>query len=81
MKALRLAALALVKAYSALFTALERLTTTPGIAHTSALRLLAELLVLPVGLKAPQWVAQAGLDPRPCESGSLIHKPPAHHAA
>ncbi len=54
---------------------MERLTTTPGIAHASAMRLLGELLVLPVGLKAPQWVAQAGLDPRPCESGSSVHKP------
>ena len=75
LKALHLAALALVKAHPALLAAVARLTTTPGIAHASAMRLLGELLVLPVGLKAPQWVAQAGLDPRPCESGSSVHKP------
>jgi len=31
--------------------------------------------VLPKGLKAPQWVAHAGLDPRPFESGTSVHKP------
>ena len=74
-KALHLAALALVKAHPVLLAALERLTTTPGIAHASAMRLLGELLVLPTGLKALQWVAQARLDPRPCESGSSLCKP------
>jgi transposase len=41
------------------------LISIPGIAPKTALRVLGELLVLPKGLKAPQWVAQAGLDPRP----------------
>jgi transposase len=48
----------------------ERLCSVPGIAKVSALRLLGELLVLPRELKAKQWVAHAGLDPRPRQSGA-----------
>ncbi|HEY2819024.1 MAG TPA: transposase [Casimicrobiaceae bacterium] len=36
---------------------------------------LAEILVLPDDLAAPQWVAHAGLDPRPYESGTSVHRP------
>lgn len=75
LKALHQAALAHVKAHPRLHELVQRLTSAPGIAHASAMRLLAELLVLPDHLKAPQWVAHAGLDPRPQESGSSIHKP------
>lgn len=75
LKALHASALEVVKAHPGLRAAVDRLTSTPGIAHASAMRLLAELLVLPANLKAPQWVAHAGLDPRPCESGSSLHKP------
>jgi transposase len=32
-------------------------------------------LVLPDDLAAPQWVAHAGLDPRPYESGTSVHRP------
>jgi transposase len=39
------------------------------------MRILAELLVLPDDLAAPQWVAHAGLDPRPYESGTSVHRP------
>jgi len=39
------------------------------------MRLLAELLVLPDDLAAPQWVAHAGLDPRQYESGSSVSRP------
>ena len=48
---------------------------TKGIGEASAMRLLAELLVLPDDLAAPQWVAHAGLDPRPYESGTSINRP------
>jgi transposase len=75
LKALHTSALELVKAHPALQAAVDRLSSAPGIAHVSAMRLLTELLVLPAHLKAPQWVAHAGLDPRPCESGSSLHKP------
>ena len=43
-------------------------------AAASAMRLMAELLVLPEDMRAPQWVAHAGLDPRPLDSGTSIHK-------
>ena len=36
-----------------------------------SLQRLGELLVLPDGLKAKQWVAHAGLDPRPRQSGNV----------
>lgn len=75
LKALHQAALAHVKTHPHLAALVQRLTSAPGIAHASAMRLLAELLVLPDHLKAPQWVAHAGLDPRPQESGSSLHKP------
>jgi transposase len=51
------------------------LVSAKGIGDASAMRLLAELLVLPDDLAAPQWVAHAGLDPRPYESGSSINRP------
>lgn len=47
-----------------------RLRSVPGIGELSALKLLGELLVLPRELKAKQWVAHAGLDPRPRQSGA-----------
>lgn len=74
-QALEAAAGRLLAEHPSLRAAAARLCSTPGIARTSAVRLLAELLVLPPHLKAPQWVAQAGLDPRPVESGTSVHKP------
>lgn len=56
-------------------TKLQRLLSVTGIGETSALRILAEVLVLPDDLQANQWVAQAGLDPRPRESGTSVHRP------
>ena len=53
----------------------ERLISVRGIATTSAIRILAELAVLPEDMTARQWVAHAGLDPRHIESGTSIHKP------
>ena len=47
-----------------------------GIATHSAVQLLPELLVLPDDMSVRQWVAHAGLDPRPYQSGSSVHKPP-----
>jgi transposase len=74
-KALQTSAAKLVAEDNTLQALVARLSTTPGIAQLSAHRLLAELLVLPAHLKAPQWTAHAGLDPRPVESGSSVHKP------
>ena len=50
--------------------AYQRLCSTPGIAQTSALRRLAELTLLPEEMQPPQWVAHAGLDPKPKQSGT-----------
>jgi transposase len=67
--------LQLVRRVPALATKLAHLVSTKGIGEVSAMRLLAELLVLPDHLAAPQWVAHAGLDPRPYESGTSVHRP------
>ena len=67
--------LKLVRDAPALATKLAHLVSTKGIAEASAMRLLGELLVLPDDLAAPQWVAHAGLDPRPYESGTSVHRP------
>ena len=67
--------LQLVRHVPALATKLAHLVSTKGIGEASAMRLLAELLVLPDDLAAPQWVAHAGLDPRPYESGTSVHRP------
>jgi len=60
-------------------TALEliqcTLCTTTGIARKTGPRILAELLTLPADMSAKQWVAHAGLDPKPHESGSSTNKP------
>jgi len=70
-KTLQNAALDLARQDSALAPQLARLCSMPGIGYTTALRLLGELLVLPKDLKAKQWVAHAGLDPRPRQSGTV----------
>lgn len=68
-------ALQVVQNHPTLQQTFTRLTSVKGIATTSALQLMAELLVLPDDLQPEQWVAQAGLDPRPRESGTSVHKP------
>jgi transposase len=50
----------------------DLLVTIPGIARASAVRIVAELSALPADMKVRQWVAHAGLDPRPWSSGSSI---------
>jgi transposase len=69
-KALQQAAADLAAREPGLATQVARLCSVPGIGALSALRLLGELLVLPKDLKAKQWVAHAGLDPRPRQSGA-----------
>ncbi|HIG57193.1 MAG TPA: IS110 family transposase [Candidatus Latescibacteria bacterium] len=65
----------LVQEASRLHRLFQRLLSIPGIGQTSGLRILAELASLPRGMKPAQWVAHAGLDPRPYESGSSVHRP------
>jgi transposase len=54
---------------------LTLLTSTTGIARKTGPRILAELATLPTDMTGSQWVAHAGLDPRPYESGTSTHKP------
>jgi len=54
----------------------ELLISTTGIAAASAIQLLGEFLVLPDDLRAKQWVAMAGLDPRQHQSGTSVNKKP-----
>jgi transposase len=68
-------ALELVHAHPELARRFERLVSVRGIATTSALRILAELAVLPADMTPRQWVAHAGLDPRAHDSGTSLHKP------
>jgi len=49
--------------------------SAPGFAELSATKLVAELSALPDDMLPTQWVAHAGLDPRPCESGSSQRPP------
>jgi len=50
------------------------LISAKGIGEASAVALLGELAMLPPGLSVRQWVAYAGLDPRPVESGSSVRR-------
>ena len=50
------------------------LTSVKGIAETSAIALMGELLLLPPGLSHREWVKFAGLDPRAFDSGKSVHK-------
>lgn len=58
-----------------LVRALKHLVSVRGIARTSALHLLGELVALPADMSGRQWVAHAGLDPRHHDSGTSVHKP------
>jgi transposase len=75
MARLQAAALELVQHDARLTRRLEQLVSVRGIATASALRILAELEVLPEDMTARQWVAHAGLDPRHVESGTSVHRP------
>ena len=68
-------ALAVVHSDPELTRRFERLVSVRGIATISALRILAELAVLPADMTPRQWVAHAGLDPRAHDSGTSLHKP------
>ena len=56
--------------------AAARLTSIPGVALTSAIYLLGELLTLPRDMTVRQWVAHAGLDVRVVQSGTSVHRAP-----
>jgi transposase len=69
-KAIKGEAIALMKRHASLAEDLHLVDTAPGFAELSSMKLLAELEVLPEELRPPQWVAQAGIDPQPKESGN-----------
>lgn len=54
---------------------LENLTRAKGIGQTSAIAMLAELMVLPRELKSAQVSRYAGLDVRLCQSGTSVNRP------
>jgi transposase len=73
---LRAAALDLIEGDAALKDTFALLTSVKGIGAASAVQLMGELLVLPPELRAKQWVAMAGLDPRQATSGTSVNKKP-----
>jgi len=75
-EALHAEAKSLIASDPQLATAAARLTSIPGVATTSAIYLLGELLTLPRDLTVRQWVAYAGLDVRLIKSGSSVHPQP-----
>lgn len=72
---LEVKAIALMQQQPLMAQDLALVDTVPGFAPSSAMHVLAELGVLPAQLEPQQWVAQAGLDPRPVESGTSVHSP------
>jgi transposase len=68
---------ALIAATPDLARARAHLLSVKGIGDTSAIYLLGELATIAPGLDVRQWVAYAGLDPRPIQSGTSVH-PPVH---
>jgi transposase len=73
--AVEAAAIGLMKQHQRLAEDLRLLDSIPGVAEPSAMQLIAELGVLADDLLPAQWVAQAGLDPRPQESGTSLNAP------
>ncbi len=73
---LRTWALAQIEADVSLAQIYDLLTGIQGIAVASAIQLMGELLVLPEDMRAKQWVALAGLDPRHNTSGTSVNKKP-----
>lgn len=74
---LRAQAQAVIAATPELAQAWPHLLSVKGIGVTSAIYLLGELATMAPGLDVRQWVAYAGLDPRPIRSGTSVH-PPVH---
>lgn len=74
-KLLEEAGLDLIKSVPDLNRKFELMVSVRGVGAPSAMRILAELMILPSDMRAEQWVAHAGLDPKPHESGTSIAKP------
>jgi transposase len=76
MKQLRREALRLIARDPELDRRFRLMLTVPGIAETSALQILGELVVLSDTLDARQWVAFSGLEPSHFSSGTSVEKRP-----
>lgn len=73
-KLLKEKTLTIIDQHEELKMVIELLISVKGIAETSAIQLIGELLVLPQDMKAKQWVAFAGLDIKQHQSGTSINK-------
>lgn len=73
---IRAKAIALIQADAYLKERFQALVTIKGVAETSAVSLLSELITLPPALTSRACVCHAGLDPRVFESGTSVHKAP-----
>jgi transposase len=73
--ALQQRAAAVVRRDEHLAEEVRLIDSAPGFAERSAIQLLAELAPLAEDMHAAQWVAQAGLDPKPGESGTSVRAP------
>ncbi len=73
--AVRQNALAVIDSDPWLQEAFRLLQSIKGVGTVSAIAILGELGALPPGLGVRQWVAYAGLDPRPVQSGSSVIRP------
>jgi len=71
---MRRAAMELIRADAEIDQRFRLLTGMPGIAETSAVAILGELVLLSPHLTARQWVAHSGLDPVHQDSGTSVHK-------
>lgn len=69
------ASLDLIESIPELNEQLTLITSATGIAKKTGPRILIELASLPDDMTGSQWVAHAGLDPRPYESGVSTNKP------
>jgi transposase len=66
--------MALVRGDAQVEQRFQLLTGIPGIAATSAVQILGELLLLAPEMNVRQWVAHGGLDPVQQDSGTSVHK-------
>jgi transposase len=64
----------LIEKNSDLKSKFELIITVKGIAETSAIALMGEIVMIPPGLSNREWVKFAGLDPRSFDSGKSVHK-------
>jgi len=75
LESLRTETLTLIRAVPELAHGYQRIVSATGFGPHTAIKLIGELMALPADMLAAQWVAHAGLDPRPRESGTSLHKP------